>query len=45
VSRHTWPATVTDRVRIHQLEGGGPASRPHIMWVSEVCLYNRGTLN
>jgi hypothetical protein len=45
VSVHTWPSSVTEKVRIRQLDGGGPASRPHIMWVTEVCLYNRGTLN
>ncbi len=41
----SWPSQVTERVRIHQLKGGGPASRPEIMWVTEVCLYNLGTLN
>ncbi len=45
VSQHAWPVTTTSRVRIRQLPGGGPAQRPHIMWISEVCLYNRGTLN
>ncbi|OGV64908.1 MAG: hypothetical protein A3K19_03270 [Lentisphaerae bacterium RIFOXYB12_FULL_65_16] len=45
VSKHTWPSSVTEKVRLHQLDTGGPASRPHIMWVTEVCLYNRGTLN
>jgi hypothetical protein len=41
----TWPSRVAERLRIHQLKSGGPASRPEIMWISEVCLYNRGTLN
>jgi hypothetical protein len=45
VSQHTWPSRVTEKVRIHQLKGGGPAVRPEIMWVSEVGLYNQGTLN
>lgn len=45
VSQHSWPSTVTDRVRIHQLPGGGPVSRPNIMWVAEVGLFNVGTLN
>jgi hypothetical protein len=45
VSQHTWPSRVTEKIRIHQLKGGGPASRPEIMWVSEVGLYNVGTLN
>lgn len=45
VSKHTWPSRVTGKVRVHQLDAGGPASRPHIMWLTEVCLYNRGTLN
>jgi hypothetical protein len=45
VAQHTWPVTTTDRVRINQLPGGGPASRPHIMWVAEVGLFNLGTLN
>ncbi|MEN6404767.1 MAG: discoidin domain-containing protein, partial [Armatimonadia bacterium] len=45
VSKHTWPSQVTQKVRIHQLKDGGPASRPNIMWVSEVALYNLGTLN
>ncbi|NPV46538.1 MAG: hypothetical protein HPY69_06255 [Armatimonadetes bacterium] len=39
VSRHQWPPVVTDRLRLHQPPGGGPASRPNIMWISEVCLY------
>ena len=39
------PVNRRERVRIHQLPGGGPASRPNIMWITEVCLYNAGTLN
>jgi len=39
ISRFSWPAQVTDKVRLHQPKSGGPASRPEIMWVSEVCLY------
>ena len=34
-----WPARTTDRVRLHQLQSGGAARRPEIMWVTEVCLY------
>ena len=45
VSQHTWPPTSTDRVRLWQPKGGGPAVRPNIFWISEVCLFNRGTLN
>jgi hypothetical protein len=45
VSKHTWPSQVTQKIRLHQLKGGGPASRPNIMWVTEVGLYNMGTLN
>ena len=45
VSKLTWPSEVTQKVRLHQLKSGGPAIRPDIMWVSEVCLYNLGTLN
>lgn len=45
VSQHTWPSRVTEKIRIHQLKSGGPAVRPEIMWVSEVGLYNVGTLN
>lgn len=45
VTRHEWPVVTTDRVRVHQHQGGGAAIRPHIMWVTEVCLYDRGTLN
>jgi hypothetical protein len=39
VSRHGWPVTTSDRFRIRQLRDGGPASRPNIMWVAEMCLY------
>lgn len=39
VTQLTWPAVTTDRVRLHQLKDGGPAQRPNIMWVGEVCLY------
>lgn len=39
VSRHEWPPVTTDRLRIHQLQGGGTATRPNIMWIAEVCLY------
>jgi hypothetical protein len=39
VTRVTWPPVATDRVRLHQIKGGGPAQRPNIMWVAEVCLY------
>lgn len=45
VTRHEWPVVTTQRVRVHQHQGGGAAIRPHIMWVTEVCLYDRGTLN
>lgn len=39
VSRHEWPPLNSDRLRLHQLPGGGPAGRPDIMWIAEVCLY------
>lgn len=41
----TWPSQVTERVRLHQLKSGGAAIRPEIMWVTEVGLYNLGTVN
>lgn len=45
VSQHRWPPTATRRVRLHQPRGGGPSERPNIFWISEICLFNRGTLN
>lgn len=45
VTVSTWPSRVTERIRIHQHKAGGPESRPHIMWITEVGLYNLGTLN
>ena len=45
VSEHHCPSTITGKVRVRQLPGGGPASRPHIMSVVEACLTNRGALN
>lgn len=38
VTISSWPAQTTQRVRIRQLMGGGPQSRPHIMWIAEIFL-------
>lgn len=38
VTISSWPAQTTQRVRIRQLRGGGPQSRPNIMWIAEIFL-------
>jgi hypothetical protein len=38
-SHHAWRAVVTDRVRVHQLAGGGPGMAPNSLCVAEICLY------
>ena len=37
VSRHEFPPTLLHGVRVEQPEGGGPAHRPGIMWLREIC--------
>lgn len=38
-SVHNFAPVKTDRVRIHQPEGGGHANRPMIMWLREIEVY------
>jgi hypothetical protein len=38
-SMHTFEPVTTKRVRVLQAEGGGPAKRPQIMWLSEIGIY------
>ncbi len=34
-TRHHFPAVTTDRLRLWQPVGGGPAERPHLLWLAE----------
>lgn len=36
VSRHRFPPVTTDRLRLWQPLGGGPAERPNLLWVAEI---------
>jgi hypothetical protein len=38
-NHHTFPPVTTDRLRLWQPIGGGPAERPNILWLAELEVY------